>query len=127
MVHGKLRIVLDAVSTDDILGSCLPKYDLVIKNSNVLSSTTPRVNPLCIAAEAVMSIGMDSLTGLRTSAGLFSQLIDQPGKRGGRRGGAGVPGQSQKTSNQKPGPNPPEHKLNDSQPLTDNKTSIKFA
>lgn len=30
MVHGKWRIVLDAVSTDDILGTCLPKYDLVI-------------------------------------------------------------------------------------------------
>lgn len=96
-------------------------------NSNVLSSSAPCANPLGITAEAVTSIGTDSLTGLRTSGGLFNQLIDQPRKRERRRGGAGVPGQSQKTSNRKPGPNPPEHKLNDSQPLTDNKTSIKFA
>lgn len=101
-------------------------------NSNLSSSTAPCVNPLGIATEAVMSIGTNSLAAVWTSAGPFSQLIDPTGTRvreekRERRRCAGVPSQSQKTSNRKPRPNPPELKLNDSQPLADNKTSIKFA
>lgn len=100
-------------------------------NLNVSSSSAPCVNPLGITAGAVTRIGTDSLAGLRTSARPFSQLIDQPGKREREKESAEdvqvFLARARRHQTEKPRPTPPEHRLNDSQPLTDNKTRIKFA
>lgn len=92
--------------------------------TNLLSSTIPCINFLGIAPTAAMRTGTGSLAGMSTSAWLFSQLIDQPGKREQRT--CRCSRLEPEDINQKPEPNPPERTLNDSQPLADNKTSIKF-
>lgn len=124
LLHGKWEVILNAISTDDTQWNCFPKYDLVI----IELKCVVVLRPMCKYSRHHCWSGHEN--GNRfprwpvNICWVISQLIDQPAeKQRERERGAGVPGQSQKTSNQKPRPTPPEHKLNDAQPLTDNKTT----